>query len=288
MTISAVSAFSAVNHPGSAWRALERLLLPNACIACQRWVGDQEPDALVCGRCRLRLRPLLGGCERCRQPLPLIGGCRFCAEWPAELRWARSAVWLDAEAREVVHGLKYGGYHRLALLMAELVARHARRPQDGALVPIPLTRSRLRQRGYNQAGLIAHALSPIWRLPVREELLTRRGQAGSQTALTPEERLANVAGAFAATPPPRHAAGEAGGAGEAAGASCTPDPSAASPASPASPAGGEVGGWVIIVDDVLTTGATLAAAARALARVGWKHIGAITFARALPFERRVI
>ncbi|MBI2402936.1 MAG: ComF family protein [Gemmatimonadetes bacterium] len=214
-------------------------------------MGDSEPDALVCARCRLRLQPLLGGCGRCRHPLPLIGGCRFCAEWPAELAWARSAVWLDHEAREMVHHLKYRGYQRLAPLMADLIARHAPRPQGGALAPIPLTRRRFRERGYNQAALIARALGRAWNLPVHEELLTRRRDGGSQTALTPEERAANVAGAFAAPP-----AGVARG--------------------------------VIIVDDVLTTGATLVAAAGALAGAGWRHIGAITFARALPFERRVI
>ena len=220
-------------------------------------MGDRDPDALVCARCRLRLQPLLGGCERCRQPLPLIGGCRFCAEWPAELAWTRSGVWLDPEAREVVHHLKYGGYHRLATLMAGVIAYHAPQPRGGVLVPVPLTRRRFRERGYNQAALIARALSRVWDLPVGEELLTRRREGGSQTALTPEERALNVAGAFAA-----------------------------SPAASAAPAAEVVSG-VIIVDDVLTTGATLVAAAMALAAAGWKHIGAVTFARALPFERRV-
>ena len=163
-------------------------------------------------------------------------------------------MWLDHEAREAVHHLKYAGYHQLATLMAGMVARHAPRPRGGVLVPIPLTGRRLRSRGYNQAGLIAGALSRIWSLPVREDLLSRRREAGSQTALTPEERLANVAGAFAAGPPP---------------------------------AGGGVMAQVVIVDDVLTTGATLVAAAGALAGAGWEHIGAVTFARALPFERRV-
>lgn len=257
---SALSAFSGLKSPGSALLALERLLLPNACIACQRWVGDRDPDVLVCARCRLRLQPLLGGCGRCRQPWPLIGRCRFCAEWPAELAWARSAVWLDHEAREMVHHLKYGGYQQLALVMAEVIARHAPRPPGGALVPVPLTRRRLQERGYNQAALIARALSRTWDLPVREELLTRQRDGGSQTALTPQERLANVAGAFSAAPPPHRLAAEAGG-----GPAC----------------------GVIIVDDVLTTGATLVAAAQALAQNGWSHVGAVTFARALPFERRV-
>jgi predicted amidophosphoribosyltransferase len=167
-------------------------------------------------------------------------------------------VWLDPEAREVVHHLKYGGYHRLAALMADVISRHAPRPPCGLLVPIPLARRRFRERGYNQAALIARGLSRAWNLPVREDLLSRRREAGSQTALTPEERAANVAGAFTAA--------------------------AAAPAAP--PAG--VGPAVIIVDDVLTTGATLVAAAGSLAAEGWRHIGAVTFARALPFERRVI
>lgn len=237
-----------------ALRSLERLLLPNACVACDRPVSPGDPDGLVCTTCRHRLTPLLGGCERCRQPLPLIGPCRFCATWPAQLAWARSAVWLDAEAREIVHHLKYGGFAGLAAFMAEAIVRHLPRPADATLVPIPLTRRRLRQRGYNQAARIARALGTGWHMPVREELLTRARDAGSQTALTPQERLANVAGSFAAAPRPRRPAGGAG---------------------------------LIIVDDVLTTGATLVAAAQALAGAGWQHAGAVTFARALPFERRL-
>jgi len=159
---------------------------------------------------------------------------------------------LNDEAREIVHHLKYGGYRRLASLTADAIVHHAPRPRGGVLVPIPLAPRRLRERGYNQAALIARALSRTWDLPVREELLTRRREGGSQTALTPEQRLANVAGAFAAAP-----------------------------------AGGGVVGGVIIVDDVLTTGATLTAAAAALVAAGWSHVGAVTFARALPFERRV-
>jgi len=248
-----------VSTQGSVFLALERLLLPNACIACQRWVGDHDPDALVCGRCRLRLQPLLGGCERCRQPLPPIGGCRFCRDWPAELVWARSAVWLGHEAREMVHHLKYGGYHRLTALIAGMIARHVARPRGGFLAPIPLTRRRRQARGYNQAALIARALGLVWDLPVREDVLTRRGESGSQTALTPEERALNVAGAFAAAPA----------------------------AAAASAAGGGRVSVVIIVDDVLTTGATLVAATQALVGEGWKHVGAVTFSRALPFERRV-
>ena len=164
-------------------------------------------------------------------------------------------MWLDPEARQVVHHLKYAGLARLAPLIAATIARHVARPSGAlALVPVPSSARKVRERGYNQAALIARALEPLWNIPVREELLTRRRDAGSQTALTPEERLANVAGAFAAA----GARGQGGGAA-----------------------------MVIIVDDVLTTGATLCAAAAALVAAGWPRVAAVTFARALPVERRL-
>ncbi len=249
-------------------RTLERLLLPNACVACGRGVGERDPDALVCSACRWRLRPLIGGCPRCRQPQPPIGPCRFCAYWPPQLRWVRSAVWLGDEAREMVHHLKYQGYATLAQAMAEIIARFVATPPSGVLVPIPLSRGRERTRGYNQAAVLARALAGRWRLPVREDLLRRTREADSQTALTPEERLANVAGAFSAT----SAAGWRRGRGRAVGGAAGKSGEAAA---------------VIIVDDVLTTGATLQAAAAALSAAGWSALGAVTFARALPFELRV-
>ncbi len=193
------------------------------------------------------------GCARCRQPLPPVGPCRFCADWPDALRWATSAVWLGDEARDIVHHLKYQGYARLAQLAAEIMARGLVRPDHTCLLPIPLGRKRLRARGYNQAEEIAGALSRLWSCPVDSESLRRMRETKTQTALTPEGRVANVAGAFEASPPPsrvRHAR-------------------------------------IMLIDDVLTTGATLAAAAAALQHSGWRDIGAITFARALPFAIRV-
>ncbi len=239
-----------------ALRALERLLLPNVCVACDRPVERHTPDELLCGVCRARLRAPARGCPRCQQPTPPVGPCRFCAEWPPTLRWARSAAWLGSEAREVIHHLKYEGYTALGRSVAELVARAVPRPERAFLAPVPLGPRRQRERGYNQAAVIARALGGLWHLPVTEQLLRRSRDTRSQTALTPDERRVNVDGAFSARPPTR-GFGEGGGAA------------------------------VILVDDVLTTGATLAAAAAALAAAGWSEVGAITFARALPYELRV-
>ena len=237
-------------------RALERFLLPNACVVCDRAVEPQRPDGLVCGVCRARLRPVGAGCERCGQPRPPVGPCRFCAHWPPELGFVRSAVWLDATARPIVHHLKYDGLPNLSTDLAELVARRVPRPDRAHLVPIPLSAKRLRDRGYNQAAALARALGSVWRLPVAERLLARTRDTGTQTALTPEARARNVAGAFVAAAPA------------------------------ASAAEGRSGVSVILVDDVLTTGATLVAAATALGAAGWRAVGAVTFARALPYELR--
>lgn len=263
--------------------ALERFVLPNACVSCGRSVERRTPDALVCGVCRGRMRSLPAGCARCRQPIPPVGPCRFCAAWPARLEWVESAVWLGDEARALVHHLKYDGYPGLAELAAELITRAVRRPGASRIVltPIPLTPRRLQIRGYNQAALIARALAGRWRMPCVEVLLSRDREAGSQTELTPHERARNVAGAFRAVAPPH---------GNRLQLQRKPQSvrSSTPPLTPAAPAAVGSAATVILVDDVLTTGATIAAAALALAEAGWARVAAVSFARAPPFELRAL
>ncbi|HET6761964.1 MAG TPA: hypothetical protein VFH13_07665, partial [Gemmatimonadaceae bacterium] len=103
-------------------------------------------------------------------------------------------------ASSIVHALKYGGWSRVAEEMAERMSRLSW-PRDvvderAALVPIPLASARKRERGYNQSALIAAALSKRWRVPVWETLVVRSRATASQTRLTPEQRLGNVAGSF--------------------------------------------------------------------------------------------
>jgi ComF family protein len=111
------------------------------------------------------------------------------------------------------------------------------------LIPVPLGRRRQRVRGYNQSAEIAKALGMGGGWSVRDDLLRRRRETPTQTALTPEERHANVAGAFEA--------------------------------------GAAAGLQVVLVDDVFTTGATLAAAGSALRQAGAARVEAVTFARAV-------
>ena len=241
--------------------ALEQLLLPAECLLCHNLLDFAVSDHLVCDVCRYRWRPVVRPwCERCGQPGPHFGPCRLCREWPAPFLQARSAVWLDEDARQAAHTLKYGGLPRIADDLAAAIARLLAPPEPGAvLVPIPLGARRLRERGYNQSEHLARALGARWRLPVRADLVVRRRETTTQTALTPEARLANVAGAFEM----RNA--EVGTRNDRRQAcSAFRVPSSA----------------FVLVDDVFTTGATLAEAARALTRAGAVRITAVTFGRA--------
>ena len=229
--------------------AVEQLLLPAECLICHGLLNTRDAAMIVCPLCRQRWRAVRPPwCERCGQPEPHFGPCRLCVTWPAALRAVRSAVWLDAYARPAVHALKYGGLPRIADDLATAM-RKRQSPADGAavLVPIPLATKRLRTRGYNQSAMLARALARQWRIPVIPDLLVRTRETPTQTALTPDTRLANVAGAFS----PRHGRGV-----------------------------GLPGGTLILVDDVFTTGATLAEAARALEQAGATRVEGVTFARA--------
>jgi len=225
--------------------AVEQLLLPAECLVCHALLTPRDAHWIVCPVCRQRWRAVRPPwCNRCGQPEPHFGPCRLCAAWPPALQSVRSAVWLEEGARQAVHALKYGGLPRIADDLAAAMAG-VRPPADGpsALIPIPLAAKRLRERGYNQSELLARALAQQWRIPVLPDALVRTRETPTQTALTPETRLANVAGAFSAK---RVRSGMV---------------------------------WVL-VDDVFTTGATLAEAARALEDTGATTVHAVTFARA--------
>src|SRR5438309_3690094 len=237
----------------SARDAIEQLLLPAECALCHALLSSARSGRVVCDVCRHRWRAVRPPwCGRCGQPEPHFGPCRLCADWPGALRIVRSAVWLEAGARDAVHALKYGALARIADDLAEAVAGIALPGRDAAwLVPVPLGRQRLRERGYNQSERLARAMARRWRRPV-VDLLARVRETATQTALTPEARLANVAGAFQLRVVGWGSRGE----------------------SRALPSAN------ILVDDVFTTGATLAEAARALEQGGARTVLGVTFGRA--------
>ena len=230
----------------SALSAIERLLLPAECLLCQQLIRDPS-DPVVCAVCRTRWRAVRRPfCERCGQPGLRGVACSVCASWPEGFVAARSAVWLNDGARTAVHALKYEGIGRLGRELGRLVAALTVPGLEAAdlVVPVPLGSRRRRLRGYNQCDGIAQACADAWAIPFAPDLLHRCRETSTQTALTPEARRANVAGAFAVRP------------------------------------GALAPNRVVLVDDVFTTGATLAEAAAALLTAGVTRVGAVTFGRA--------
>src|SRR6266705_6647968 len=165
---------------------------------CRALFSFPTSRRVVCDICRHRWRPVQPPwCRRCGQPEPHFGPCRLCADWPAALSSVRSAVWLDEGARPAVHGLKYGRLPRIADdLAAPMLPLRPTTDGPSVLIPIPLAPKRLRERGYNQSEMLARALARQWRIPVLVDVLVRTRETATQTALTPDTRLANVAGAF--------------------------------------------------------------------------------------------
>ncbi|MDQ6872513.1 MAG: ComF family protein [Gemmatimonadota bacterium] len=150
-----------------------------------------------------------------------------------------------------MHALKYAGWSKVAGEMAERMGRLTW-PEDvieerAAIVPIPLAPARKRERGYNQSELLARGLSKRWRIPVWESAVVRSRETDSQTRLTPEERQGNVAGSFRI---------------------CRGKPDLLE------------GAHVVLVDDVVTTAATLNECAKVLYDAGARIISYVTFGRA--------
>ena len=150
--------------------------------------------------------------------------------------------------REALHAFKFRGRRALAAPLGALLveAMDGRLPMGGPalLVPVPLHPRRERERGFNQASLLARRLGRAWRVPVRDDVLVRAVATPSQTELDAKARRANVRDAFRLRRPDLVA-----------------------------------GRHVLLVDDILTTGATLSECARSLRGGGAAVVGALTVAR---------
>lgn len=235
---------------------LTDLILAPICLGCRGWMAPEDPSRPVCGRCRSLLSPPAPPlCTRCGAPLLRTGRqeghtCPDCRTWPSALRFARSACLYEPPADGLVHALKYHGWRIVAAPLAERMAA-TRLPEEveaeaRVCVPVPTTAARRRQRGYDQAALLAHAFAQRSGRTVCHAL-ARTGNSVTQTALQPVARGANVAGGFRVAE--RESALLAGA-------------------------------HVLLVDDVLTTGATAAECVRTLAAAGIRCVSLITFARA--------
>ena len=244
-------------------RALLDLVFAPICLGCDGPIAPGDAARLICRRCRARLPvPPAPLCARCGAPRLRTGrqerelSCRECERWPPAVRAARSACLLLPPADRVVHQLKYRGWWALAQPMAERMAAVALPPDVVAearvVVPVPTTAARRRERGYNQAELLARGYAKRTGRQLLRALERSTG-ASSQTSLQPAQRAANVSSAF------RLAAGVERGL---------------------------LAAHIILVDDVLTTGATAGECTRVLVAAGARAVSIVTFARA-PTVREV-
>jgi ComF family protein len=217
------------------------VLFPPRCVAC----GKQ--GAFLCPGCREAMpRTLPPRCPLCWQPERRGEACGRCARTRPAFAGARSLYLFQGPVREAVHALKYNHLSALARPLGELMAAYLKTeelPVD-LVVPVPLFGRRQRLRGYNQSALLARELARLDGLPLAERGLSRRRDTPPQArSVDAEARRRNVAGAFAAD-------------------------------------GRRVEGrGVLLVDDVMTTGATLDACAQALRQGGAASVWALTFAR---------
>lgn len=223
------------------WTGLLALFFPERCVSCG------QTGSPFCGECQQKVkfvRPPL--CPLCGNPSPEDLLCRRCQQSAPAIDGMRSVAFFEAPLRQVVHALKYRGRRSLAAPLASLMAAYCRRhplPAD-VILPVPLHRSRLRERGFNQAALLARLLSAEIDLPVGEDWLVRTRATPPQVELDASERRKNVVGAFQCRN------GEA-----------------------------VAGCRVLLIDDVCTTGATLESCSLALRQAGAESVWAFTLAR---------
>jgi ComF family protein len=224
-------------------------IVPPCCLACRTRIGGHHLLCPVCWRGVSFIRPPL--CDVLGIPLPFDTGERTVsaaalADPPAYDR-ARAVAHFSGTMRTLVHQLKYADRHDARTLFGRWLTEAARdlQPRPDVIVPVPLSRLRLLLRHFNQAAILALELSRQTGVPMDPMLLRRTRWTRSQVGMTRNERRRNIAGAFAV---PR------GGRGRVSGRS------------------------VLLVDDVVTTGATASACARALKRAGAARVDVVALA----------
>jgi competence protein ComFC len=218
--------------------AVADMFYPECCVGCGRRSSD-----VLCRVCFEAL-PRVGGpvCGRCGLPTAFATFvCEQCKNVDFGFESARAPLRYEGVGKEIVHALKYRGYKKVVgKLASPLMLQVVGDERFDAVVPVPLHRSRLRKRGFNQAGLLARGVAEKINAPVSDKLKVVRSTR-DQVELSAAQRRANVAGAYTA--------------------------------------GGPVRGKVLLIDDVFTTGATMSACATTLTRAGAQEVHARSLCR---------
>lgn len=220
--------------------ALADLFYPERCAGCERRASD-----VLCGACAEALPRIEGPlCRRCGTPTAFeTFACEECKDVDLAFEGARAALRYEGVGEKLVQAIKYRAHTRVvgrvaAPLMADALDREAD-PFD-LVVPVPIHRSRLAKRGFNQAELLARGVAARMGASVSDTLKSVR-RTRDQVRLSAPERRANVGGAFQARE--------------------------------------RVHGRVLLVDDVLTTGATMSECAEVLLEAGAEEVHGLTLCR---------
>jgi ComF family protein len=233
------------------FHALLDVILPPICHICHSFIPNAG-TLHICPTCRERL-PLVSSplCSICGIPFTGTGGdhrCGTCLTHPPHFDTARARYLYEGPIRDLIHSFKYNQLthlrYPLALLTLEGVNGCVPDHDLHLIVPVPLHRSRLRQRGFNQAALLGSVLSRRLALPMLPDALVRTRPTEPQITLSAAERRVNVKGAFTVNRPDRIA-----------------------------------GKRILLLDDVMTTGSTMDECAKELKKAGAAVVIAATIAR---------
>jgi len=229
-------------------------LFPARCIVCHETVGHGtgRRSSDICSGCLQEMPRNEHCCPRCAVPLtedhPNGVICGRCIRQPPAFDYSYSLFRYEGTIVSLIHQLKFsqkiGHARSLGALLAEGSAEYIRKNgiPDG-LLPVPLHRRRLRQRGFNQSSEVARSLASRWSRPVLFDEVKRGRKTESQTGLNAKQRKKNIRGAFTLA---REVSFD----------------------------------HVLIIDDVVTTGSTVNELARLLKKTGVKRVGVLSVARA--------
>ena len=217
------------------------LCFPPSCAACREPIASTRAGPF-CSICADAVEPVPPGCPRCGLP-GRAAPCDGCALGGVAFDACHSGALFGGPVADAVHALKYSGRAAVARPLGAWLAERVPLPASARVVAVPLARRRRIARGYDQAALLADAFARAARLPRLAGALRRVRETPPQVGRSREERLRNVAGAFQAA---RRVAGER----------------------------------LVLVDDVVTTGATASACASALRAAGARSITVVSLARA--------
>ncbi|WP_187360157.1 ComF family protein [Chitinolyticbacter meiyuanensis] len=228
-------------------------ILNKSLEVAQRWLPASPADCLfcttpaaagLCPACSLALPRLpTPRCPICAQATPLAGPCGRCLAAPPAFTLTHACFRYDGWLAQLIQAAKFGQrWYALPVLTDAMLAELAPVQAD-LVIPVPLSAQRLAERGYNQASEIAAVLARRWKAPLAGRVLHRTRDGEHQARLSRSARLRNLRSSFKAEP-----------------------------------LRGEV---VLLVDDVMTTGATLQACAKALLRAGASRVECCVLARTL-------